>query len=192
MRGVSDPRTVVAVVVKTDALLAKICTRALAYYGAAPLSLLTRGIAAAQSVRTGPLFVAPLRTSRCAPLARAAHGDHSYWLDRRPECLMSMRVYCGSQVFMVRSELVSKLMKKNPHLTARDAALLINTIFAEIAAALSRGDRVELRGFGNFSTRARAARVGLNPSTGARVHVADKRVPHFKPSLRMRTLLNAG
>ena len=119
MRGVSDPRTVVAVVVKTDALLAKICTRALAYYGAAPLSLLTRGIAAAQSVRTGPLFVAPLRTSRCAPLARAAHGDHSYWLDRRPECLMSMRVYCGSQVFMVRSELVSKLMKKNPHLTAR-------------------------------------------------------------------------
>jgi integration host factor subunit beta len=89
---------------------------------------------------------------------------------------------------MVRSELVSRLVKRNPHLTSRAAALVVDTIFNEIAAALCRGDRVELRRFGNFSTTARPARVGRNPSTGAQVYVEDKRAPHFKPSLRMRTL----
>jgi integration host factor subunit beta len=89
---------------------------------------------------------------------------------------------------MHRSELVSRLVKRNPHLTARNVVLGVDTIFNEIAAALSRGDRVELRGFGNFSTKAQPARIGRNPSTGAQVYVADKRVPHFKPGLRMRTL----
>ena len=93
---------------------------------------------------------------------------------------------------MIKSELVQRISAQNPHLYQRDVENIVNAILGEVVAAMARGDRVELRGFGNFSTRARAARVGLNPSTGARVHVADKRVPHFKPSLRMRTLLNAG
>ena len=89
---------------------------------------------------------------------------------------------------MVRSELVSRLLKRNPRLTTRAAALLVDTIFNEIAAALSRDDRVELRGFGAFSTKARPARVGRNPITGAQVYVEEKRAPFFKPGLRMRTL----
>ena len=52
---------------------------------------------------------------------------------------------------MIRSGLVAKLVEAYPHLTLRDAEIIITTIFGEIAAALSRGDRVELRGFGSFT-----------------------------------------
>ena len=66
------------------------------------------------------------------------------------------------------------------------------TIFDEIAAALARGDRVELRGFGAFSAKRRDARTGRNPRTGAAVPVAGKAVPYFKPGKELRERINGG
>ncbi|MBT4941126.1 MAG: integration host factor subunit beta [Rhodospirillaceae bacterium] len=81
---------------------------------------------------------------------------------------------------MTKSELIAYLAEENPHLYQRDVERIVTTIFDEIASALSRGDRVELRGFGAFSVKQRDARIGRNPRTGAAVNVAAKRVPYFK------------
>ena len=67
---------------------------------------------------------------------------------------------------------------------------IVSAIFDEITAALARGDRVELRGFGAFSVKQRDARIGRNPRTGEAVHVAEKRVPFFKTGKLLRERLN--
>ncbi len=92
---------------------------------------------------------------------------------------------------MIRSELVTKIAEDNPHLTMRDVEAIVTTIFDEITNALAAGRRVELRGFGAFSTRDRDARTGRNPRTGAAVKVDAKRVPYFKPGKELREKLNA-
>jgi integration host factor subunit beta len=91
---------------------------------------------------------------------------------------------------MIKSELVARLAQANPHLYQRDIERIVSTVFGEISAALSRGDRVELRGFGAFSVKERPARVGRNPRTGAPVHVAEKFVPFFKTGKELRERLN--
>lgn len=91
---------------------------------------------------------------------------------------------------MTKSELVQKLAEANPHLYQRDVEVIVTAIFAEIAAALARGDRVELRGFGAFSVKQRDARIGRNPRTGASVRVAEKRIPFFKTGKQLRDRLN--
>ncbi len=93
---------------------------------------------------------------------------------------------------MIRSELVQTLAAENPELRADDVELAIDTFFEEIAAQLESGGRVELRGFGAFSTRQRAARKGRNPRTGESVEVHAKSVPYFKPGKEMRARLNVG
>ena len=92
---------------------------------------------------------------------------------------------------MIRSELVAIVAEANPHLTMRDVERIVATIFDEITNALAEGRRVELRGFGAFSTRARDARTGRNPRTGTAVKVDAKRVPYFKPGKELRERLNA-
>ncbi len=91
---------------------------------------------------------------------------------------------------MIKSELVMRLAERNPHLFQRDVERIVSTVFEEISAALARGDRVELRGFGAFSVKHRPARVGRNPRTGARVQVAEKFVPFFKTGKELRERLN--
>ena len=91
---------------------------------------------------------------------------------------------------MTRSELIRRLAEANPHLYQRDVERIVATVFDTISAALERGDRVELRGFGAFSVRQRAARTGRNPRTGQEVHVPDKRVPYFKSGKELRERLN--
>ena len=91
---------------------------------------------------------------------------------------------------MIRSELVQKLIQDNPALAPRDIESIVTTFFDEIARRLEADGRVELRGFGAFSTRARDARVGRNPRTGEIVEVSAKRVPYFKPGKEMRARLN--
>lgn len=91
---------------------------------------------------------------------------------------------------MTKSELIAYLADENPHLYQRDVERIVTTIFDEIAAALTRGDRVELRGFGAFSVKQRNARVGRNPRTGESVSVAAKRVPNFKTGKQLREKLN--
>ena len=92
---------------------------------------------------------------------------------------------------MIRSELVTKVAEKNPHLTLRDVEAIVAVVFDQITAALSAGRRVELRGFGAFSSRDREARTGRNPRTGSAVSVDAKRVPYFKPGKELRERLNA-
>ena len=91
---------------------------------------------------------------------------------------------------MIKSELVQVIAERNPHLYQRDVENIVAAILEEITAALSRGDRVELRGFGAFSVRNRPARTGRNPRTGEAVAVEEKWVPFFKTGKELRDRLN--
>ena len=91
---------------------------------------------------------------------------------------------------MIRSELVQKVARDNPSLSPSLVERLVDTFFDAISTQLARGGRVELRGFGAFSTRARDARTGRNPRTGETVEIDAKRVPYFKPGKEMRARLN--
>jgi integration host factor subunit beta len=91
---------------------------------------------------------------------------------------------------MTKSDLIRRLAEANPHLYVRDLERIVTTVFDQISAALARGDRVELRGFGAFSVRARDARTGRNPRTGDEVQVPDKVVPYFKTGKELRERLN--
>ncbi len=91
---------------------------------------------------------------------------------------------------MIRSELIHKIAAKHPDLGPREVEAIVSTFFDEITERLANGGRVELRGFGAFSTRARDARTGRNPRPGETVDVDAKRVPYFKPGKEMRARLN--
>lgn len=91
---------------------------------------------------------------------------------------------------MVKSELIARLAERNPHLYQRDIERIVTTVFDEISAALSRGERVELRGFGAFSVKQRPARTARNPRTGASVQVTEKHIPFFKTGKELRESLN--
>lgn len=91
---------------------------------------------------------------------------------------------------MIKSELVRRIGQNNPHLYQRDIEILVDAILNEIVDAIARGDRVELRGFGTFSRKAREARIGRNPRTGDAVEVEQKFVPFFKTGKDLRLRLN--
>lgn len=93
---------------------------------------------------------------------------------------------------MTKSELIARIGQLNPHLYQRDVERIVSTIFDEITAALARGDRVELRGFGAFSVKQRDARIGRNPRTGESVEVDSKVIPFFKTGKQLRERLNGG
>jgi integration host factor subunit beta len=91
---------------------------------------------------------------------------------------------------VIKSELIAKIAASNPHLFHRDVERIVNVVFDEIVEALARDDRVELRGFGAFTVRHRAARIGRNPRTGSAVPVAEKYVPFFKTGKELRERIN--
>ena len=91
---------------------------------------------------------------------------------------------------MIRSELLQAIAADNPDLRPEEVEQVVTIFFDEIGKRLAEGGRVELRGFGAFSTRARDARMGRNPRTGDAVEVPAKRVPYFKPGKEMRERLN--
>ena len=91
---------------------------------------------------------------------------------------------------MIRSELLQELARENPELRSDEVEQVVDIFFEQIAQRLAEGGRVELRGFGAFSTRERDARKGRNPRTGEAVDVPAKRVPYFKPGKEMRRMLN--
>lgn len=92
---------------------------------------------------------------------------------------------------MIRSELLQAVARDNPDLKLEEVEQLVSIFFDEISSRLAEGGRVELRGFGAFSTRARDARKGRNPRTGEAVDVPAKRAPYFKPGKEIRRTLNA-
>ena len=91
---------------------------------------------------------------------------------------------------MIRSELLQQLAQESPDLRGEEIERVVDVFFDEIGRRLAEGGRVELRGFGAFSTRDRDARKGRNPRTGDTVEVPAKRVPYFKPGKEMRQRLN--
>jgi len=93
---------------------------------------------------------------------------------------------------MLRSELVRTLRIKCPDIKPAQVEAMVDIVFEQICAALEKGDRVELRGFGAFSVRERDARQGRNPRTGVSVDVGAKRVPFFKAGKELRQKVNEG
>lgn len=91
---------------------------------------------------------------------------------------------------MTKSELIEKLTDKLNHLSAKDVEQSIKEILEMMALTLSKGDRIEIRGFGSFSLHYRAPRVGRNPKTGESVELEGKYVPHFKPGKELRERVN--
>jgi len=92
---------------------------------------------------------------------------------------------------MIKSELIEKLAAEHTHLTHAEVERVVNVILGRMTEAMSQGGRVELRGFGAFSVRARPARAGRNPRTGESVDVPAKSVPFFKSGKELRERLNA-
>ena len=79
-----------------------------------------------------------------------------------------------------KSDIVNQLKKSYPNFLRRDLEKLISVVLSEIKRALKRGDRVELRGFGVFSTNIQKARISRNPKTGEKVNTPEKKTIHFK------------
>lgn len=93
---------------------------------------------------------------------------------------------------MTRSELIDSLLARLQQYKRSDIELAVTAILEAITKALVSDDRVEIRGFGSFSTHARAARTGRNPATGQSVQVPAKRVVRFKPGVELRERVHAG
>jgi integration host factor subunit beta len=87
---------------------------------------------------------------------------------------------------MTKRDLIEALLKQFPRFARRDAETMVNAVFDSMSAALVRGDRIEIRGFGSFVVKHRQAREGRNPKTGALVSVRAKRVPFFKVGKELR------
>ena len=92
---------------------------------------------------------------------------------------------------MTKSELILKITKKNSFLYQKDVNKIVDTVFSSITKALKDGDRVELRGFGTFSTKLRKARIGRNPKTGEPVAIPQKKMPFFKMGKSMKERINS-
>lgn len=87
---------------------------------------------------------------------------------------------------MTKSELIARLAERFPQLVAKDADLAVKMILDAMSEALTKGDRIEIRGFGSFSLNYRPPRTGRNPKTGDKVLVPAKYVPHFKAGKELR------
>lgn len=90
---------------------------------------------------------------------------------------------------MTKSDMAEKLAEKL-NITRQQAEGIINIFTNSIIEALSKGDKVEIRGFGSFRVRHRSAKEGRNPKTGAKVFVPPKKVPFFKTGKEFRLIVD--
>ncbi len=91
---------------------------------------------------------------------------------------------------MIKSQLVKKLLNKNPHLIQKDLERITSIILEKISSTLEHEGRVEIRGFGSLSVRRRRSKNGRNPRTGESVFVPEKKAPIFKSGKGLRDRLN--
>ena len=91
---------------------------------------------------------------------------------------------------IVKSKLLKQLSKNYPNFLKKDLEKFINLILKEIKQTLKRGERVELRGFGVFSTNTQKASIRRNPRTGEKINVLQKKTIHFKMSKDLFKKLN--
>ena len=91
---------------------------------------------------------------------------------------------------MNKSDLILKILESDPSLFKKDASKIVNVFFDTISEAISRGERVELRGFGVFDVKVREARIARNPKNGEAVAVPAKKVPFFRMGKDMKDRIN--
>ncbi|MDB9812265.1 integration host factor subunit beta [Candidatus Pelagibacter sp.] len=91
---------------------------------------------------------------------------------------------------IVKSKLLNQLKTSYPNFLKKDLEKVLSVVFDEIKQAIKRGDRVELRGFGMFSTNIQKARISRNPKTGEKVNTPQKKTIHFKMAKEMFNKLN--
>ena len=91
---------------------------------------------------------------------------------------------------IVKSKLLNQLKKSYPNFLKKDLEKVVSIVLNEVKQALKRGDRVELRGFGMFSTNIQKARISRNPKTGERINTPEKKTIHFKMAKEMFKKLN--
>ncbi len=91
---------------------------------------------------------------------------------------------------IVKSKLLNKLKTSYPNFLKKDLEKVVNVVLSEIKQALKRGDRVELRGFGIFSTNIQKPRISRNPATGEKINTPEKKTIHFKMAKEMFKKLN--
>ena len=91
---------------------------------------------------------------------------------------------------IVKSKLLKQLSNNYPNFLKKDLEKFTNIILNEIKRSLKRGERVELRGFGVFSTNIQKSRISRNPQTGEKIHTPEKRTIHFKMSKDLFKKLN--
>ena len=91
---------------------------------------------------------------------------------------------------IVKSKLLDQLKKSYPNFLKKDLDKVVSVVLNEIKQALKRGDRVELRGFGMFSTNIQKARISRNPKTGEKINTPEKKTIHFKMAKEMFKKLN--
>ena len=91
---------------------------------------------------------------------------------------------------IVKSKLLDQLKKSYPNFLKKDLEKVVSVVLNEIKQSLERGDRVELRGFGMFSTNIQKARISRNPKTGKKVNTLEKKTIHFKMAKEMFKKLN--
>ena len=91
---------------------------------------------------------------------------------------------------IVKSRLLQKIYKKYPNFYKKDLEKFFNIILEEIKYSLKKGERVELRGFGIWSTRNQKSRISRNPKTGEKVHTPEKKTIHFKMAKELFNKIN--
>jgi len=92
---------------------------------------------------------------------------------------------------MTRSELINRVAERAAGLTKTQTTIILDTFFQSIMDALKNGEKVEIRGFGNFRLKNKKPRKGRNPKTGDNVDVPAKRTIHFKMGKELKELLNS-
>ncbi len=92
---------------------------------------------------------------------------------------------------MTKSDLTEKVSERIGTLTRKQTEIVVETVFETMKGALVKGEKIEIRGFGNFKLKTRRPRTARNPKTGVKVEVPGKRVLHFKVGKALRDAMNA-
>lgn len=91
---------------------------------------------------------------------------------------------------MTKSELIEEVARNVDNFSRKDVELIVDTIFQSMSDSLSKGDKVEIRGFGSFKVKHREGRQGRNPKSGESIYIAPKKVPFFKAGKEIRERIN--
>ncbi len=91
---------------------------------------------------------------------------------------------------MTKSELIEMVSSRVGNFSRRDIELIVDTVFDSMCASLSKGDKVEIRGFGSFKIKERDGRQGRNPKSGENIFINSKKVPFFKAGKEIKERIN--